>query len=126
VRKHEGGGWKMVVYLFSTGLVPIDWNKYNAIMVKMTKISIDDVRKILQASKWVSVIGHEATAKVLTQLLGIEIPMNRIVVKMEPWDEGIHFVLATRLPEGRILTEDELRQLEFYFIRSQVIPISTF
>jgi len=64
----------------------------------------------------VSAVGHESTAKLLSQLLGIEIPVNRIEIKIEYGDKLIVFQLLQRLPEGKVLSEEELRQLQFRFL----------
>ncbi len=58
-----------------------------------------------------SAVGHEATAQLLTKLLGIEVPMRRVAVTMTPETALIVFQLLTRLPEGKILTEQEVQQL---------------
>jgi len=65
---------------------------------------------------FVSAVGHEATAKLLSQLLGVEVPMNRTEVKIEYGDKLIVFQLMQRLPEGKILTEEELKQLPYKFL----------
>lgn len=56
-----------------------------------------------------SVIGHEATASLLSKRLGIEIPVKRVEYKMTPNDILVVCVLAKRLDEGKVLTEDELK-----------------
>ena len=85
------------------------------------EIDINEVKEWLKL-KFTSVIGHEATASVLSQLLGIQIPVNRIQIKLEHGDILIVFQLMTRLPEGKILTREELEQLiqqglvKFYYV----------
>ena len=59
----------------------------------------------------VSAVGHESTAKLLSRILGIEVPMNRIQIKMEDGDWAIVLQLLIRLEEGRVLNEQELKQL---------------
>ncbi|WP_297216933.1 DUF1874 domain-containing protein, partial [Thermoplasma sp.] len=60
-----------------------------------------------------SAIGHEGTAKVLSDLTGFSIPVNRVAIRMQPGDKALVFRLLDRLPEGKVLTEEELRQLKF-------------
>jgi len=91
--------------------------------VVMEKISVEEAKQILTNNPFVSAIGHEATAKLLSQLLGIVIPANRISIFFEPDDIGIHFFLKTRLPEGKILTAEELQKLDFWLVKSEVIEI---
>ena len=61
----------------------------------------------------ISAIGHQATADALEEILGEPIPMNRIQVKLEKGDVALVFRLKTRLPEGKVLTADELKALEW-------------
>lgn len=58
-----------------------------------------------------SAVGHEATATLLSKMLGIEVPMRRIMVTLTPETALIVFQLLTRLPEGKILSEQEVQQL---------------
>jgi hypothetical protein len=71
------------------------------------------VKYLLQNYSFESAIGHEATAKFLSQLTGVEIPVNRIAVKMKQNDLAIVFRVLQRLPEGKILTETELQNYQF-------------
>ena len=59
----------------------------------------------------VSAVGHESTAKLLSRILGIEVPVNRVQIKMEDGDWAIVLQLLVRLEEGRVLNEQELQQL---------------
>ena len=59
----------------------------------------------------VSAIGHPATAALITKILGIDVLPNRINVTLEDGDEALVFQVATRLPEGKILSEGELWDL---------------
>lgn len=78
------------------------------------KISIEVARKILRRP-FVSAIGHESTALILTKLLGIPIPVNRIAIKMQPGDIAVVFRILTRLQEGKILTEEEIKKVPYEF-----------
>jgi hypothetical protein len=40
---------------------------------------------------------------------------------MERGDVGLHFFLKTRLPEGKVLSEEELKQLQFWLVKSEVL-----
>lgn len=46
--------------------------------------------------------------------------MNRRTVFMEPGDIGIHFFLKERLPEGSVLGENEVTQLDYWLVKSLV------
>jgi hypothetical protein len=110
----------MTVFVLNTLIVPIDFDKNQSVNIKLTKISIEEAKEVLK-NGFISAVGHEGTAKVLSQLLSIEIPTNRITVFFNRADVGIHFFLKTRLPEGKVLSEQELKQLQFWLVKSEVL-----
>jgi len=57
-----------------------------------------------------SIVGHESTAKLLSRILSIEVPVNRIDYKMERDDVMLVFAVPFRLPEGKVLSESELQE----------------
>jgi len=77
----------------------------------------DCVRDILknvlkdEPEKFVSIVGHESTAKLLSELLGVEIKPNRIVVDMGVGDEALATQFLIRIQEGKVLNEKELKEL---------------
>jgi len=110
-----------MIYLLNSLVIPVDFSNLEKVTVMMRKASVDEVRQLLR-QEFVSAIGHEATATLLTKLLGVEVPFRRIAISAKPGDVLVHFVLSlrTRLPEGRVLSEEELRQLDYYFVISQI------
>ena len=112
---------KSKVYLLNTLVIPVNFDTYDEAYIKMEKISVDEAKQILQNNPFISAIGHEGTAKLLSRLLGINIPVNRITVFFEPGDIGIHFFLKQRLPEGKVLTEEELKELDFWLVKSELV-----
>jgi hypothetical protein len=109
----------MTIYILNTLIVPINFDVYQNINIKLTKISIEEAKEILK-NGFISAIGHEGTSQILTKLLGILIPTNRITIFMKPGDVGIHFFLKQRLPEGTVLSEEQLNKLEFWLVKSEV------
>ncbi len=77
------------------------------------KISVGKARNILSKNEFISAVGHESTAKFLTQLLGINIPFSRIQIKMQKGDRAIVFKLLDRLPEGRVLSVNEMKNVRY-------------
>lgn len=78
----------------------------------------------LQQAQWLvnqpsatvtSAIGHDATAQILSELLGQDVPVNRIQYKQRLGDVAIVFKLNGRPPEGRILTAEECHAIGFTF-----------
>jgi len=108
------------IYLLNTLVVPVNFDKHPTAKIKLTKITVDEAREMLINNKFISAVGHEGTAKLLSQLLGIAIQINRITAFFEPGDVGIHFFLKTRLPEGKILSAEELAKLDYWLVKSEV------
>jgi len=108
----------MVVYLsnaFSLSMLTAP-----EVLVKIKELTVDDVKKLLQ-NDFISVIGHESTAQLLSQLLSLNIPVNRVSITLRPSDKLVVFQLTTRLSEGRVLTLDELKQLKYKFYLVEVV-----
>ncbi len=101
----------MVLYLLNTLVIPIGRDVEKAVF-EIEKLSIKEAREILRKHKEIkSAIGHEATARLLSILLDFPIDTNRIFAEMDKGDEAIAVQLTIRLPEGKILSEEEIGQL---------------
>jgi len=85
------------------------------------KRSLDDIRDIVKHAtghadrEIVSYIGHQSTADILTNLLSIDVPMNRAQFKQEVGDYAIVFKLNGRPEEGKILTAEEIEAIGYEF-----------
>ena len=98
------------VYLsntFSLGML----NNSAPVNLVVRPISLDEVKALLRNNGFESCIGHAATAELLSNLLDIEVPVNRIAIKVVSGDAVIVFQLQIRLAEGHILTKEELIDL---------------
>ena len=89
----------------------LDFNNENELTIKIEKISEEMVKEILRKQEFVSAIGHESTARLISNKLGIQVPANRIQIKVKKGDKIVVLQLLQRLPEGKILTEEELQQI---------------
>ena len=69
-------------------------------------ISLEEMKEWLNG-EWVSTIGYEATAKALEALTGIEIPVDRKIIKMQPGDEALVFRLVFPPGTKRINPKDK-------------------
>ncbi|MDW8336745.1 MAG: DUF1874 domain-containing protein [Tepidimonas sp.] len=74
---------------------------------------LQHARAWLSQAPFVSAIGHAATARHLSRLLGIEIPCARVAIHMQPGDQALVFRLLTRLPEGQVLDEATLAAVPY-------------
>jgi len=94
-------------FIMNTSILPNDG------LFSLVTINADEAKKWAQNNDWVSAVGHPGTAEVMTTLLGVDIPPNRIQVTFEVGDEALVFKLDCRLPEGKVLDAEELRGLPF-------------
>ena len=62
-----------------------------------------------------SAIGHESTAQILTELLGFEVPVNRIQFEQKEGEVAYVFKLRGRPAEGKILTREEIEAIGYDF-----------
>lgn len=62
-----------------------------------------------------SAVGHQSTADILTELLGVPVPVNRIEYSQRVGDAALIFKLKGRPPEGKILSRDEIEAIGYEF-----------
>jgi len=86
----------------------------NDIKLRFRKISLDLAKEIVRNSNnnYLSVVGHEGTAILLSNLLGVEIPVNRVNYVFNPTDTLLVFTIPFRLPEGKTLTYEEVKKVK--------------
>ena len=82
-------------------------------MYNYKPITIEYAQRLIKENGFISAIGHNSTAEVLTTLLETNIPMNRIQFKQSPGQKCIVFSLNKRIEEGRILSFDEIREIGY-------------
>lgn len=76
------------------------------------KISLDDAKKLV-ITGFRSAVGHESTAKVISTLLGVDCPVNRIQYKQGIGETALVFKLNGRPKEGQILTFDDIEAIGY-------------
>jgi hypothetical protein len=104
-------------------IVPVNFDddEMKEVLIRLKRVSMEEVREILRKTEWESVIGHAGTSELLTELLGIQIPVQRKTIYFKRGDRGVHFYLKTRLGEGVVLSKTELSQLDFWWVVSEVL-----
>ena len=60
------------------------------------------------AGGFTSAVGHAASARLLSVLLGVAVPARRVEIAMAPGDEALILRITTRLTEGRLLSDAEI------------------
>ena len=99
----------MSIYILNTPILT-DWGRYD-----FEKAPLSTVKIILRADGFISAVGHEGTASFMSRITGVNIPFNRMQVRMQTGDLAIVFRVLTRLPEGKILTDEELSHVPYEF-----------
>lgn len=84
---------------------------------RMSAITLESARILVQARGFLSAIGHADTARVISELLGIDCPANRIRFAQQVGEVALVFRLHQRPPEGKILTCAELEATGFSWAR---------
>jgi hypothetical protein len=72
-----------------------------------------EARQRLLGAPHESAIGHDGAAAFLGQLLGLDVATRRIAVAMLPGDSALVLRVKTRLPEGKLLSHEELSAVPF-------------
>lgn len=83
---------------------------------KMVDLTLAQAKDLAQANKdnLLSAIGHSATADVLTKLLGVDVPANRIVFSQDVGQQAIVLKMRGRLPDDvKDLAVDDMQQIGF-------------
>ena len=68
------------------------------------------------ATVYTSAVGHESTACIMAELLGVQVPVNRIQVTPVLGDKLLCFKLKQRAPEGLVLSVEEIEQLGYEWV----------
>lgn len=99
----------MKIAILNTTILTAD-GKFN-----LRTISLDEAKEMISGEEILSAIGHQSTADILTELLDMPIPMNRILFQQEPGQKAICFKLRGRPEEGKILTRAEIETIGYEF-----------
>jgi hypothetical protein len=90
-------------------------------ILKVTEVDSQMVKEMIDKNPWQSIIGHEATSSFVSKIIGTIIPHNRVAVKLEKDDILLVCQLQGRLPEGRILNEEELSQIPYKWYKVEIL-----
>ncbi|MEO0275031.1 MAG: DUF1874 domain-containing protein [candidate division WOR-3 bacterium] len=89
--------------------------------IHIEEIGINEAKGLLRDKEFTSCVGHESTAELVSSLLGIEVRANRIPITLEVGDTLVVFQITSRLPEGKILSLEELKNLQYRIVKVEVI-----
>lgn len=84
-------------------------------LYRIKDIDIKTAKTYIDEKGFVSAIGHAATAEIMSELFGVDIPMNRIQFHQQVGQIAIVFKLNERPPEGVLLNRAELQRVGYSF-----------
>jgi len=96
-----------IVGILNTSIITADGN------YTLTTISTEEAQFIARNNQILSAVGHEATAQVLTTILGVDVPVNRIMYAQEVGQKAIVLKINGRIPEGKILSLQDIEQIGY-------------
>lgn len=82
-------------------------------LYRIKDIDVDTAKRYVKQNGFISAIGHEATAEIMSDLLGLDILMNRIQFHQEIGQIVIVFKLKERPSEGELLNREELERVGY-------------
>jgi len=86
------------------------------ITIKTIPVTLEFVKYFVKDKDVISYIGHEATAALLTQLLGKPIPSSRAMYEPRPGETAIVVKLKRRLEKPEDVKEVEESDVEFILV----------
>jgi len=110
-----------MIYVLNTLIVPVNFDEDDEARVTLRRASLEEAQALLR-NGFTSAVGHEGTAQVLSELLGIPVDYrrDRPSIFMKKGDKGLHFFMKKRLPEGVVLTSEELKNLDYWLVISEI------
>ena len=104
-------------YLGTEEILEIKGYKPLCFKIELSRVGLEFIKSKLTFAKehgrLISVIGHEGTAKLVSELIGVEIPVNRALLKIENIGEYEFIIIQVleRLPEGKVLSKEEIEEM---------------
>ena len=102
-----------IVRIVLSNAFSVNMLKHDALLF-FGQIDLETVKTLVQ-DRFYSVIGHQSTADLLSAKLGVEIKLNRENYKKEKGDAIIVCLPNKRLEEGKVLSLEELNQIDIKF-----------
>ena len=70
-----------------------------------------DLEMRLEDGELVNAIGHDSTVNLVNKLCDVQLQKNRIEVKISKGDRALVITIAERLPEGKVLSSEEIEDM---------------
>lgn len=81
--------------------------------IRQSRITLAEARELVAEHGYLSAIGHQSTADVLTELLSVPVALNRIEFEQHNGQMAIVLRLKSRPPEDAILSREDLEKIGF-------------
>ena len=101
--------WGPPIALLNTSIATADGT------YKLKTITIDQAKGLIANREIISAIGYASTAQILSDLLGIDVPVNRIQFEQQEEQTALVFKLQCRPQEGKILSREEIEAIGYKF-----------
>lgn len=82
-------------------------------LFRLSDISVAKASKLVKEHGYVSAVGHQAAAEVLSDLLEVDVPRNRIQFTQEVGQLVIVLKLNQRPAEGKVLDRNQMEQIGY-------------
>lgn len=87
-------------------------------------ICLDEAKEFASSASACSIVGHESTAQIYSQVLDVSIPQKRETITAKIGDQFLVGVFRGQRPaEGQILTEQELTNMELEWQLITIVDI---
>ena len=109
--------------LYITNAFSIQMLPHLATTLSFKPATLEQAMKIMKTNVFISAVGHVDTANVVSNLLNMEIPMNRISVNLKDDDVLLVAQLSGgRLPEGATTIPDGM-SIQFWVVANPSIKV---
>lgn len=109
--------------IYTSGSFSLNMLGADECILRVRRITKEEATEILRCNEFTSAVGHASTAAVMSQLLGVEIPFNRVEVRLEKGDKVVVFQLMRRVEEGKVLTVEELENFPTALFLVEVVDV---
>jgi hypothetical protein len=76
-------------------------------------IDLMEAQDLVRINELDSAIGHESTAQAMSELLQVDVSVNRQMFAQEVGQEALVFKLNGRPPEGAVLSREQLDEIGY-------------
>lgn len=99
----------MKLALLNTTIVTTDG------LYEVRTIKLEEAQNLAQSNELDSAVGHDTTAQIMSDLLGVEVETCRQQFSQEIGQMALVFKLKGRPPEGVILSRQEIEAMGYEF-----------